>query len=233
MSLNGKYASGILLTFVLLAAAMLYIFPIVNMMTGTAEITSEKFFYSRMVLWLVAISVFLYSLVIERKRFLLWKEKPYSVLFYIGAVISLYFICLFGGAFLNALVKISTHEKTSIQLMRLALIFKNNYPLIIITCLTAGVVEELLMRGYMQPRIEKIYSNQYFGILIPAVLFGILHSTYGTVGQVLVPFFIGAVFAVFYKRYSNIKILIICHFMYDFVSLMVMNFINVKHLSVL
>jgi len=233
MSLNGKYALGILLTFVLLGAAMLYIFPIVNMMTGTAEITSEKFFYSRMVLWLVAIIVFLYSLVIERKRFLLWNEKPYSILFYIAAVVSLYFICLFGGAFLNALVKISTHEKTSIQLIRLTLIFKNNYPLIIITCLTAGVVEELLMRGYMQPRIEKIYSNQYFGILIPAVLFGILHSTYGTVGQVLVPFFIGAVFAVFYKRYSNIKILIICHFMYDFVSLMVMNFINVKHLSAL
>lgn len=233
MSLNGKYALGILLTFVLLAAAMLYIFPVVNMMTGTAEITSEKFLYSRMILWLVAIIVFLYSLFVEKQHFLLWKEKSYSVLFYIGAVISLYFICLFGGALLNTFVKISTHEKTSSQLMRLALIFRNNYPLIIITCLTAGVVEELLMRGYMQPRIENIYSSPYSGILISAVLFGILHSTYGTIGQVLVPFFIGAVFAVFYKRYSNIKILIICHFMYDFVSLMVMNFINVKHLSVL
>ncbi|WP_027388409.1 CPBP family intramembrane glutamic endopeptidase [Chryseobacterium gregarium] len=233
MSVNGKYASGILLTFVLLASAMLYSFPFLNTVTGTAGLTSEKFLYSRMMLWFVAILVFLYSHFIEKHRFLLWKEKPYSVLFYTGAVISLYFICLFGGVFVNVLVKISTHEKTSGQLVRLALIFKGNYPLIILTCLTAGVVEELLMRGYMQPRMEKIYRNPYVGIIIPAVLFGILHSTYGTFGQVLVPFFIGVVFAVFYKRYSNIKILMACHFMYDFVSLVTMNFINIKHLSAL
>ncbi|WP_449401647.1 CPBP family intramembrane glutamic endopeptidase [Chryseobacterium wanjuense] len=160
------------------------------------------------------------------------EERKYSFLFYIGSVISLYFICAFGGTFLNVLVKIATQEKVSDKLLRLTYLFKNNYLLIIFTCLTAGVVEELLMRGYIQSRIEKIYANQYFGIIISAILFGILHSTYGTIGQVLVPFFIGVVFAMFYKIYSNIKILIICHFMYDFVSLMMMNFIDTKHLSV-
>lgn len=87
------------------------------------------------------------------------------------------------------------------------------------------------MRGYLQPRIEKIYKSRYAGIIVSAVLFGILHSTYGTVGQVVVPCFIGIVFATFYKIYSNIKILIICHFMYDFVSLIIMNFMDIKHLS--
>uniref|UniRef100_A0AAU6WKY2 CPBP family intramembrane glutamic endopeptidase n=3 Tax=Chryseobacterium TaxID=59732 RepID=A0AAU6WKY2_9FLAO len=120
----------------------------------------------------------------------------------------------------------------SSRLVQLSEIFKNNYGLIIFTCLTAGVVEELLMRGYIQPRVEKIYKNRYAGIVVSAVLFGILHSAYGTIGQVVIPCFIGIVFALFYKIYSNIKILILCHIMYDFVSLMMMNILDLKHLSV-
>jgi membrane protease YdiL (CAAX protease family) len=231
MSLNGKYSLGILLTFVLLASVMLYIFPFINTITGTTTVTAEKFFSSRIAIWLVLAIAFFYSFFIEKDAFLLWKDKKYSIGFYVKAILSLYLICAVGGSFLNLFIKYLTHEKTSDVIVRLLSIFKNNYLLIIFTCLTAGVVEELLMRGYMQPRLEKIYQNQYFGILISAILFGILHSTYGTVGQVLIPFFIGLVFAMFYKLYSNIKILIICHFMYDFVSLMVMNFIDIKHLS--
>ena len=231
MNLNGKYSVGILLTFVLLALVMLYAFPLINSIMGTTAVTEEKFFFTRITLWLVLIITFFYSFFIEKKSFLLWKDKKYSFGFYIGAVVSLYFICSFGGAFLNVLIKIITHEKFSDKIIQLSSLFKNNYLLIIITCLTAGVVEELLMRGYIQPRIEKIYNNQYVGIVISALLFGILHSTYGTISQVLIPFYIGVVFAMFYKLYSNIKILIACHFMYDFVSLMAMNFIDIKHLS--
>lgn len=231
MSFTGKYSLGILLTFVLLALAMLYALPLLNTITGTANITAEKFFYTRIALWFVLLVTFLYSFFIEKNSFLLWKDKKYPIRFYIGAVICLYFICAFGGAFLNVLIKILIHEKYSDKLLQLTSIFKNNYLLIIFTCLTAGVVEEFLMRGYLQSRVEKIYNNPYFGVIISAFLFGILHSTYGTIGQVVVPFFIGCVFAMFYTLYSNIKILIICHFMYDFVSLMMMNFIDIKHLS--
>jgi membrane protease YdiL (CAAX protease family) len=124
-----------------------------------------------------------------------------------------------------------THEKISDKLLQLSSIFKNNYFLIIFTCLTAGVIEELLMRAYIQPRVEKIYNSPVLGVIISALLFAILHSTYGTIGQVVVPFFIGIVFAIFYKLYSNINILIICHFMFDFISLMLMNLIDLKHLS--
>jgi membrane protease YdiL (CAAX protease family) len=231
MNLNGKYSLGILLTFVLLASVMLYIFPFINAITRTTNITAEKFFYSRIAVWLVLIILFFYSFFIEKHSFLLWKDKKYSVLFYIGAVVCLYFICAIGGALLNGVIYLITHEKISDKLIQLQSIFKNNYFLIIFTCLTAGVVEEVLMRGYIQPRIEKTYNSPVLGVMISAILFGILHSTYGTIGQVVGPLFIGIVFAVFYKLYSNIKIIIICHFLFDFVSLMVMNFIDIKHLS--
>lgn len=232
MSLNGKYALGILLTFVVLGGVMLYVFPLIHLIPGGTRSATAVFTYSRAVLWVVLLAVFLYSLFIEKRPFLLWKDKAYSPGFYLKKIFSLYLICAVGGAFLNFLIQLSTRENVSGKLLQLSHIFRNNYVLIIFTCLTAGVVEEFLMRGYMQPRIEKIYHNRYAGIIGSALLFGILHSSYGTVGQVLVPCFIGIVFAVFYKIYSNIKILIICHFMYDLVSLMVMNFVDIKHLSV-
>jgi membrane protease YdiL (CAAX protease family) len=231
MSLNGKYSLGILLTFVFLALAMLYSIPLINLIIGSKSINAHVFFYSRIVLWIIMLLVFCYNIMIEKEPFFLWKEKKYSLPFYIGAIVSLYFICAIGGAFINAVIMTIHPEHISNKLIQLQSLFKNNYSLIISICLTAGFVEEFLMRGYIQPRIEKIYNSPVLGVIGSAILFGILHSTYGTIGQVVIPFFIGVVFAIFYKLYSNIKILIICHFMYDFISLMMMNFIDIKHLS--
>ncbi|WP_129057257.1 MULTISPECIES: CPBP family intramembrane glutamic endopeptidase [unclassified Chryseobacterium] len=232
ISLNGKYSIGILLTFLILIELMLYTFSVINIVTGIKAITSYTFFLSRIAIWSALLIIFLYSLFIEKKPFLLKEEKKYSLSFCIRAILILYFICTIGGVILNAVFMYFIQEKPSDKLFELTSIFKNNYFLIIFTCITAGAVEELLMRGYIQPRVEKIYNSPVAGILISAILFGILHSTYGTVGQVIIPFFIGLVFAIFYKLYSNIKILIICHFMIDFVSMMIMNFIDIKHLSV-
>lgn len=232
MGINGKYSIGIVLTFILLVAAMLYAFPAATLITGVRGITEHNFFLTRLIIWGVLLIVFLYSLFIEKGPFLLKKESRYPILFYIKAVLGLYLIYTIGGTFLNILLQFLFHEKMSTKLFELSTIFKNNYFLIIFTCLTAAAVEEFLMRGYIQSRIEKIYNSPFLGIAVSAILFGILHSTYGTIGQVVIPFFIGVVFAVFYKFYSNIKILIICHFMIDFVSLMAMNFIDIKHLSV-
>ena len=232
MGFNGKYSIGILLTFILLTAAMLYSNPLITLITGMGKITADHFFLSRILLWGILIIVFLYNIFVEKGTFLLKEEKKYSAAFYSKAALILYFICILGGAILNTFMMFVIEEKVSTKLLNLIPIFRNNYFLIIFTCLTAAIVEEFLMRGYLQPRIEKIYNNPAIGIIISAVLFGILHSTYGTISQVLGPFFIGIVFAIFYKRYSNIKILMICHFMIDFIAMMIMNFMDIKHLSV-
>lgn len=233
MSLNGKYSLGIILTFVLLAASMLYSIPLINSFFNYKTLTTDLFFYNRLSLWLVLLLVLIYNFFIENRSFFVWEDRKYSFIFYFGAVILLYLISLFGGAFLNAIIIFLTKEKVSERLLEFKILFKNNYLLIIFTCLTAGVIEELLMRAYIQPRIEKIYNSPALGIIVSALLFAILHSTYGTIAQVVGPFFIGIVFALFYKKYSNIKILIVCHFMFDFISMMVMNLVDFKNLSLL
>lgn len=231
MSLNGKYAVGITLTFVLLALFMLYSIPFINLFFNFKSLTAELFFYNRLSLWIVLAVVLTYNIFIENRSFFVWEDKKYSIRFYLFAIVCLYLICAVGGGIINAIIMTVMQEKISDKLLQLSSVFRHNYFLIVFTCLTAGVIEELLMRAYIQPRIEKIYNSPILGIIISALLFGILHSTYGTIGQVVVPFFIGIVFAIFYKKYSNIKILIICHFMFDFISLMLMNLVDMKQLS--
>jgi hypothetical protein len=101
MSLNGKYAVGIVLTFVLLVLAMLYSIPLINQFFHFKTITSDLFFYNRLSLWLVLIIVLAYNFFIENRSFFVWEDKKYSAGFYLIAVICLYLICAVGGAFLN------------------------------------------------------------------------------------------------------------------------------------
>ena len=80
---------------------------------------------------------------------------------------------------------------------------------------TAGVAEELVFRGYVLTRLQVLFKNSYLPVIISSVIFGLIHFGYGTIQNILVPMFIGAVFAVYYNRYKNILIVIIAHFLYD------------------
>ena len=93
--------------------------------------------------------------------------------------------------------------------------------LIVIVPVIAGVVEELIFRGYIQTRLQLFFKKAYMPIILSSVMFGIVHIGYGTIPQIIVPCFIGLVMAIHYYKYRNIKILIICHFLYDFIALYV------------
>jgi membrane protease YdiL (CAAX protease family) len=99
-------------------------------------------------------------------------------------------------------------------------LFKSNVLFYFFTIITAGVTEELLIRGYLQPRLEKIFKNSIVGIICSAVFFGLLHLGHGTFYYVVNTFCIGLVFAFFYYKFKNIKILIIVHIIWDFLGLL-------------
>jgi hypothetical protein len=91
--------------------------------------------------------------------------------------------------------------------------------LLLFTCLTAGITEELIFRGYLLPRLEILFKNKWAAIIISALLFGLAHGGYGDLSKMLVPFIIGFIFAFYYTRYRSLTVLIICHFLIDFNSL--------------
>ena len=104
--------------------------------------------------------------------------------------------------------KTSTHHE----------ILKNNIPLFLFSAFTAGFLEEVVFRGFIQPRIERMANSRWLGIFISSLLFGLMHLSYGTIHQVLIPAFFGIVLATHYAKYRSIKIVIICHFLWDLIA---------------
>ena len=114
-----------------------------------------------------------------------------------------------------------THQlKESQILFQLVKFINGNVPVILLTCVTAAVVEEVVFRGYLLPRLAIMFKSNAWAIAVSSVLFGLLHYKYGTLVNILGPIFIGAVFAYYYHRYRNIKVIIICHFIWDFIAMM-------------
>lgn len=96
----------------------------------------------------------------------------------------------------------------------------------VFTALTAGVTEEFIFRGYLQPRLTVIFKNPYAAIILSSLLFGLLHFKYGTLANVIGPIFIGLIFSLYYWKYRNLTVLILCHFLWDLISLLIL--INTK-----
>jgi membrane protease YdiL (CAAX protease family) len=92
---------------------------------------------------------------------------------------------------------------------------------LVFSALTAGITEELIFRAYIMPRLLIFFKNAYLPIVVSALFFGLMHVSYGTLMQVLGPFYIGVIFGIYYYKFRNIKVLIVCHFLWDLIALLV------------
>jgi membrane protease YdiL (CAAX protease family) len=182
-------------------------------------IGSQSIFISRLIFWLLLLATWAYATKLEGQKLIPWKEKDYNFWFYPLSIIGMFFLMIFSAAILGLIVKMLHLETDSMALKRMVKIFKNNYALLLFTAITAGITEEILFRGYIQPRLEMRFKNPYLAIVVSSILFGLLHYTYGTVINVLGPIFISLVFAVHYWKFKNLKILIFSHFLWDFILL--------------
>lgn len=154
-----------------------------------------------------------------KQRFLLWAKKRYSALFYI---ISIVLILLSIIIVIGVLSKIEAYYglSNSDKLKAMLQLLWKNKALLLFTTLTAGIMEELLFRGYLMPRLQLFLKNIWHTLIISSLLFGLAHDSYGSWTQMINPFIIGLIFAFHYQKYRNIKVLILCHFLLDFISVL-------------
>jgi membrane protease YdiL (CAAX protease family) len=187
---------------------------------GLEKTNATIFFISRLSYWLCLFLVWLYVAKVERQKLLLWQERNYK---FTTAALSCIVIVLllFVSMVLSHLITTLAHTNNkSEKLNEMIGFFIASKPLLVFTALTAGVVEELIFRGYLLPRLELLFKNSWVAIIVSSLLFGLLHYKYGTLANVVGPFFIGLVFACYYWKYRNIKILIFCHFVWDLFAIM-------------
>ena len=186
---------------------------------GLQKLNETIYFVSRLLNWACLLLLLLYVSKIEKQSLLIWREKKYQFLSYFISIIGIFIILIVGGFIIQILLSLMGYNAKSAMLFEIVALLKINKPLLVFTALTAGIVEELIFRGYMLPRLANIFKSPFLGIAVSSILFGLLHYKYGTIFNVVVPIFIGAVFAYYYWKYRNIKVLIFCHFLWDLVSL--------------
>jgi uncharacterized protein len=209
---------GIFFSILILLASMTFL-PLLKNLNIDKEST---FWIGRIAIWICLLLVFLYANQIENQKFLLWNEQQLSILEYVKSFFKIIASIIIGALLIRLLLYLlGGNVEENPKLKEIVAVLKTNYPLLIFTCLTAGITEELIFRGYLMPRLQLFFKNNYASIVISSLLFGLMHIGYGTIFQVLGPMMIGLVFAIHYKKFRNIKILIFCHFFWDLMSLMI------------
>lgn len=207
---------GILFSLLILLTALLSLKSI----TPASFPKETKFYISRVVIWICLYLIYSYTVFIEKQRFLLWPEKKYPISQFIRLIVRLMLILLAILFCASLLIKLTGTFVESKMIKELIIIFKNNSWLLVFTCLTAGITEELIFRGFLMPRLELLLKNKNLAIALSSILFGVLHFGYGTIYQIIGPICMGLALAIHYYKYNSIIIVIICHFLWDLLILL-------------
>lgn len=178
--------------------------------------TLAVLYLSRLFFWICITLLWLYATKFEKQRLVLWEEQNYGFFTTILSIIAILFVTAGVVMFANLLLKFFGLLKESGSIVKMMKIFSTNKLLAIATAATAGITEEIIFRGYIQTRLQLILKSPSAAIVISSVFFGLTHYAYGTIANVVGPFVIGLVFSIYYSKYRNIKILMVCHFLWDY-----------------
>lgn len=173
-------------------------------------------FLNRLLLWGILLLFFLYVKFFIKEKFLPWEERKQTIVRAGLSVIILLVILFVGFVGLILFIQYLDFPTQGERLPEINILFQNLH-LMIFYAFTAGVLEELLFRGYILPTLTRISKSLIMGILISSTIFGLMHFSYGTVHQVIIPTFFGIVFATYYAKFRSLTTIILCHFIWNFV----------------
>ena len=214
-TLSGKQRATILMGILLVIVIPLGL-SILLLNSGLSIL--DRLFYSRFIFWAEVLIMLFYAYKVEVRKFLIWDEQRVEIGFFIVSVVILYFIAIACGIVAN-IPKLFGWRDNNALLKRLFPLFEHRQWLLIFVAFTAGVTEELLMRGYVLTRLSLLVKNRYVPIIVSALLFSALHYSYRSLKELIFAFLIGIIYGAFYQKYRNIKVLIIAHFMLDVINL--------------
>ena len=211
--------AGILLTILILLVLILDMDVVIIRLFGVVQ-PNEANFIGRSFYWVFVLVMAQYAIKIEMQPLLIWEERKYRLSMYFSSILVLTAVIMVSLAIGNLIISKLTGKWESSEVLKgMADVFRSNKALLVYTALTAGVTEELIFRGYLQPRLEMLLNNPLLAILLSSLIFGLAHYRYGTIQNVLDPFIIGLVLGTYYWKYRNIKVTILFHFLWDLAGL--------------
>lgn len=90
------------------------------------------------------------------------------------------------------------------------LTFTNLLELTIIMVFFVGFIEELIFRSILQTRLENALSL-WEALLITSILFGLMHSGYGTIQEILYTGFVGFVMGLAFYKTKSLPFIAVIH----------------------
>jgi membrane protease YdiL (CAAX protease family) len=218
-----KLAAGIFIAIILV--------PITGRLAlGGKGYDTQYILWSRCFFWLEIVVLACYSKWVEKGRFFLWSPQKQKFWFYPASFGALYLLTIAAGLAGNIpkLFGIPDNREVMEQMVH---VLNQSMPLMIFGAVTAGVTEELIFRAYIVPRLALVFKNKYMPVIVSALAFSALHYRYLSVHELLFTFLFGIVFAIHYQWYRNISILIITHAIIDFVSFLLLGFVEAYKIS--
>jgi membrane protease YdiL (CAAX protease family) len=73
-----------------------------------------------------------------------------------------------------------------------------------------GLIEELIFRGIIQTRLEE-FLGPAGGVLLASLLFGVMHSSYGTFYEIVYTFLAGGILGYFFYRTKSLPLVVMIH----------------------
>lgn len=86
----------------------------------------------------------------------------------------------------------------------------NLLELIIIMVFVVGLVEELIFRAILQTRLEELFGTAG-GIFLASLLFGLMHSIYGTPYEIVYTLLVGAFLGYLFHRTRSLALVTMIH----------------------
>lgn len=210
--------AGVFLS-LLLFALILYSEKILVAFGATPLSFQNSLIFSRMLLWLWIVLLYLYAIRVEHQPLIFWKPVKNSVLFFFLSAIIVIFCVFAGSVLLEAVEKYFGATDSSKKLTELLDVFRHNKSLLFFTVFTAAIVEELYFRAYLISRLQLLCRNAYLPVILSSIAFGLAHAGFNNVSQMINTTFIGLVSAIYYSKYRKISVLIVVHFFIDIIGL--------------
>ncbi|HZX58692.1 MAG TPA: type II CAAX endopeptidase family protein [Mucilaginibacter sp.] len=169
---------------------------------------------STAVTWITLPVLYQYAVKVEGRPFLLWEEQKFNISFFLISIIVL-FLLIFCAQFISIIPsRLGFHDDYKVMHYWNKII-KQNGVIVFFICMSAGITEELLLRGYILPRLTLIFKSNYAPVILSALIFSLLHLGYGNLSECIFTFLFGVVCAVYYMKYQNLTVLVVFHFLFD------------------
>lgn len=116
-------------------------------------------FTNELYTWFILLVVYMYAIKIEKRSLLIYPESKLQLKQSIKSIFKL-LLSLIGISFLIGIgIKLSGIKNDTICIQQLVPILRQYKIMIPVIALTAGIVEELVIRGYLFPRFEELFGN--------------------------------------------------------------------------